>query len=291
MKKTTLLVALTTLVCNLNAARRACLWAALGLLAALACVSPPAQATATEAWVHRYSNVLSNSNDQAVQVVRNAAGDIVVTGNSEGDMLTIKYSGADGTVIWQQRYNGPANSSAYASAMAVDGSDYVVVTGWSDGSGGSLSDYYTAKYPTADGALLWEKRYHGPANGDDRVGPDYFRAIDPTSGSSQGLAMGPNGMVAITGSSECDFGSGTAYDYATIVYRENLPPVSVTLVPAGIRLRFSGIPGHSYSIERAAAITGPWSTLATPIAPLSGLIEYVNTNWPVAASFYRTAQP
>src|SRR5262245_25167102 len=95
-------------------ARRLCLWAMLGLLAALAFGPPPAQAAVTEAWVHRYSNVVSNSNDQAVKVVRDAAGDIIVTGTTDDrihgrDMLTIKYSGADGSVLWQQRYNGPAN--------------------------------------------------------------------------------------------------------------------------------------------------------------------------------------
>jgi len=51
------------------------------------------------------------------------------------------------------------------------------------------------------------------------------------------------------------------------------------------------VPGHRYNIERAPAITDPWSTLATPTAPLDGLIEYVNTNSPTAAAFYRTSAP
>ena len=47
---------------------------------------------------------------------RDAASDIIVTGfggrvsiNGQ-DMLTIKYSGIDGSVLWQNRYNGPVNS-------------------------------------------------------------------------------------------------------------------------------------------------------------------------------------
>ena len=48
-------------------------------------------------------------------------------------MLTIKYSGSDGSVIWQQRYNGPANSDDYPSALAVDARGKVVVTGASAG--------------------------------------------------------------------------------------------------------------------------------------------------------------
>ena len=132
-------------------------WAARLALAALAFGPPPAQAQAavTEAWVHRFSNVVSNSTDRAVKVVRDAAGDIIVTGTTAGgipgqDMLTIKYSGADGSVLWQQRYNGPSNGDDQASALAVDGSGNVVVTGSSADE--YDTEYFTAKYAAADGA-------------------------------------------------------------------------------------------------------------------------------------------
>src|SRR2546430_11716057 len=36
-------------------------------------------------------------------------------------------------------------------------------------------DYYTAKYAAADGVLLWEKRYNGPAN---RVDSATAAAVD-----------------------------------------------------------------------------------------------------------------
>jgi hypothetical protein len=90
-------------------------------------------------------------------------------------------------------------------------------------------------------------------------------------------------MVAITGSSSGDF--------ATVVYGEVLPPISIALVSTGVRLSFTGTPGVSYKIERAPAVTGPWTTINTQTAPASGLIEYLGTNLPVGAAFYRTAQP
>ena len=46
------------------------------------------------------------------------------------DYATIKYSSA-GVPLWTNRYNGPGNGDDYASAVAVDGSNNVIVTGYS----------------------------------------------------------------------------------------------------------------------------------------------------------------
>src|SRR5882672_9947091 len=104
-----------------------------------------------------------NASEKLLRPRHNPAGRI--TGK---DMLTIKYSGADGSVLWQKRYNGPANIDDQPQALAVDGNGNGVGTGSSLGSFDSLgnlnADYYTAKYAAADGALLWEKRYNGPGN-------------------------------------------------------------------------------------------------------------------------------
>ena len=80
-------------------------------------------------------------------------------------------------------------------------------------------------------------------------------------------------------------------DYATVVYRDDVYPISIAIVPAGVRLRFTGIPGRTYNIERASAATGPWSTLATPTASASGPIEYLDTSPPIGSAFYRTVAP
>ena len=135
--------------------RRACLWTGFLAFAMIAFGPQPAHAAVTEAWVQRYSNVASSTTDAAVNVVRDAAGDIIVTGSTAGgipgaDMLTIKYSAADGSVLWQQRYNGPANSDDRASALAVDGSRNVVVTGYSL-ERDTTAKFYMAKYAAADG--------------------------------------------------------------------------------------------------------------------------------------------
>ena len=63
---------------------------ALATIVALLNAIPLTQAAVTEAWVHRYSNVVSNSDDRAIKVVRDAAGDIIVIGTTAGGIVSRK---------------------------------------------------------------------------------------------------------------------------------------------------------------------------------------------------------
>lgn len=226
-------------------------------------------------WEKRY-NGPANDNDYATALSVDRGGNVVVTGysgsgggdsfgNSNSNFYTAKYAAADGALLWEKRYDSPASSAAYA--VAVDESGNVVVTGTSVGSH-SFSDYYTAKYAAANGALLWEKRLAGPAS---------------SAESSHYLALGPDGMVAVAGNVDNSF--------SIVVYREVPEIVFFNIVPGGVRLRFSGIAGRKYDIERAPAITGPWSTINTQVAPGSGLVEYVDANPPPNAAYYRISEP
>ncbi len=130
-------------------------------------------AAVTEAWVQRHSSMANQSNDMPVAVVRDADNDIIVAGNSDAgidgvDMLTIKYSGADGSVLWQRRYNNPAggtNNTDQVKAVAVDGEGNVLVTGHTFSQTNGYG-WYTAKYAAADGAVVWETN-HAPGDSDN----------------------------------------------------------------------------------------------------------------------------
>jgi len=156
------------------------------------------------AWVRRY-NGPGNDLDYASAIAVDGSGNVYVTGPSTGigtnwDYATIIYY-ANGDTAWVRRYNGPGNYGEWSSAIAVDGSGNVYVTGESYGSGTSY-DYATIKY-YANGDTAWVRRYNGPGNGID-VG--YSITVD---GSDN---------VYVTGGS---YGSGTGYDYATIKYYAN----------------------------------------------------------------------
>ena len=222
-------------------------------------------------WEKRY-NGPANGDDGATAVAMDASGNVVVTGYSWNrtnyDAYTAKYASSNGALLWEKRDNDPnffGSGFERVGGLAVDAGGNALVT-MTD-----LGDYYTAAYAAANGALLWEKRYQGL-----RRGKNHARA----------LALGPNGKVVVTGWGDAGPG-GSAI--ATVLYQQPLPPVAIDPAPSGIRLRFTGLPGHSYNIERAPAVTGPWSTLATTSAPLGGLIDYTDMNPPSNSAFYRTS--
>jgi hypothetical protein len=67
--------------------------------------------------------------------------------------------------------------------------------------------------------------------------------------------------------------------------------VALIPTPNGVLIRFAGIPGRTYQVQRATAVVGPWSTVATLVAPLHGIIQYEDTNPPQPTAFYRTTVP
>jgi len=156
------------------------------------------------AWVRLY-NGLANNYDAASAIAVDGSGNVYVTGTSHAsetalDYTTIKY-GSNGDTAWVRRYDGPLSSYDQASAIVVDDSGNVYVTGGSWGTV-TTTDYATIKYyPNGDTA--WVRRYNGTGNSADEA---------------RALAVDDSGNVYVTGYS---YGSGTFNDYATIKYYPN----------------------------------------------------------------------
>jgi uncharacterized delta-60 repeat protein len=230
-------------------------------------------------WEKRHTSPAGVARPSALAV--DAQGNAIVTGGSydldSSGIHTVKYASADGAVLWERRYDAGSNGTSIAKAVAVDESGNVVVAGFAPN--GLNHDYFTAKYAAADGAVLWEQLFDGQDGREDRVE------------NRCGLALGPNGMVAVTGVADGYLGGSYGYAITTVVYRDALEPISIAMVPAGVRLRFMGEPGRRYTIQRAPAITGLWETIATPEAPPNGQIEHLDSNPLPGSAFYRTTKP
>jgi hypothetical protein len=156
-----------------------------------------------EEWAARYSGPGSGE-DIATSVAVDGSGNVYVTGWSYGgeatqvDYATVKYDAA-GVLQWVAEYNGPGNSDDYASALTVDNSGNVYVTGSSYGGADTEYDCAILKYSAA-GVVQWVARYNGPGNGDDYCSK---------------LAVDGAGNLYVAGTSA---GEGTGSDYVTLKY-------------------------------------------------------------------------
>ncbi len=213
-------------------------------------VLPPANPEAIEdtilaAWVKHYSSGLAPSLDAATAVTYDGSGNIYVTGYTTGifsgsDFYTAKFNSA-GVLQWSATYNGTAYDFDAASAIAVDGSGNVYVTGSSFGIG-LEEDFATIKYNSA-GVQLWIARYNGPAN-------DYDAAA--------GVRVDASGNVYVTGTS---YGVITDADYATVKYNSSGVQLWVARydggisdydAPAGLGIDLAGsvyVSGTSYGLD------------------------------------------
>jgi hypothetical protein len=103
-------------------------------------------------WTNRYPQQMGVQ-DRAYGMAVDGSGNVIVTGSSVGsgtahDCATIKYSGA-GVPLWTNRYNGSGNDFDGGTAVAVDASGNVFVSGLSYEQSSSSYDYVTIKYSSA----------------------------------------------------------------------------------------------------------------------------------------------
>jgi hypothetical protein len=123
-------------------------------------------------WAARYDQGGYNA---AAAIALDNSGNVFVTGqvndaNGYPDYGTIKYN-ASGQQQWVARYNGPPGQGAdVATAIALDGSGNVYVTGRSSRTNFLFFDfgYATIKYNSA-GQEQWVARYDGPGNADNEA--------------------------------------------------------------------------------------------------------------------------
>jgi hypothetical protein len=187
------------------------------ILVTLLLLNAPAFAQCLDTvWVRRY-NGSRNSYDWAFDMTIDGSGNVYVTGCSQGGVgisfnyATVKYY-PNGDTAWARIYNGTGSQSDIASAIAVDASGNVYVTGE---SWGAYLDYATIKYDSS-GTELWVSRYNGVASHHDAAhaitvdnfGPNgdtaWVRIYDDRANDldrAEAVAVDDSGNVYVAGSS------------------------------------------------------------------------------------------
>lgn len=125
-------------------------------------------------WVRSYNGIdtTSNRDDFVSDMAIDASGNVYVTGRSINkygnfDYVTLKFN-TDGVLQWAKRFNAPYNNIDIPSAIAVDKSGNVFVTGQSRYSSEEYQ-YVTIKY-NSNGDSLWLRNYDGGGNSSVAIG-------------------------------------------------------------------------------------------------------------------------
>lgn len=172
------------------------------------------------------------------------------------DYFVAKYT-ASGSQIWIQYYNGTNSTNDVASAVCLDASGNVYVTGGSEGTSGALIDMVTIKY-NSSGAQQWVSRYN------------YANSVDiPVA-----IALTSSSKVVVSGSSGSTY---LSWDYTTIEYN-----TSSGAQTASNRTPSSGLQDMVYSMVTDASgnvyVTGTTSGANANVRTLK-LDGSLNTVW------------
>jgi len=153
-------------------------------------------------WTNHYGSTNPNSPSSSSGIAVDDKENVFVAGSAyEADNRShyalVAYSGA-GVPLWTNQYIGPIND--FASAVAVDGSGNVFLTGQAFGTN-SVCDYLTVAY-SGGGVPLWTNRY----------GTDY-------DSTPYAITVDTNGTVFVSGTSSSapgftDFATTIAYSAA-----------------------------------------------------------------------------
>ena len=155
-------------------------------------------------WTRLHNSSATNLYDEPNDMAIDANGNIFIAGDSDNDptMITnndfmlVKYT-ADGTFLWEQKLNGPANGDDRCAGLDINSSNEIYLTGRSFNGGDD--DFLTVKYNN-NGTLLWSKTI-------DNGGTD--RAVD--------IEVAANDNIYITGRSD----NGTDDDYFSVIYNSS----------------------------------------------------------------------
>jgi hypothetical protein len=123
-----------------------------------------------QAWVVHYNNGIANSTNQVVKMVLDSSGNVYVTGLSQNVNINLGYAtlkiAPNGSQIWTERFDSTNYPGATPSAMALDSSNDVILTG----------SAATLEY-NSNGVLLWTNSYNAAGVAVDSTNNVYITGV------------------------------------------------------------------------------------------------------------------
>lgn len=124
--------------------------------------------------VDRFDNVIMILGEQA---------------SSSDDIVLIKVSGVDGSIVWQKYLNSYGDYNDQASCIDTDNEGNIFITGKSNNAGPQENNAaFVAKFSSTNGDLIWSKQYN----------------VDGFNAFGTGLTTDRDGNVCIVGSYQFD---------------------------------------------------------------------------------------
>jgi hypothetical protein len=189
-------------------------------------------------WSSRYNNT-GSGNHAPSSIAVDAAGDVYVSGTSDGDgttgkdIATVKYRGTDGAQLWVDRYNGTSNGDEQGGPVLVDPNGDAYVAGTSlNGS----RDFTTIKYGQ-DGTRQMVELYNGTASGNDTL---------------SSLALDANNNVIVAGGSNDANGIP---QFLTVKYTQDKTPPVVDAGP-DVTIEATGPAGAPFTLNPTVTDNG-----------------------------------
>ena len=137
-------------------------------------------------WNNYYQEYNSYGYGMAVDRFDNVVMLLSESDSSSDDIILVKVSGDDGSIVWQKYLNSYGDHNDYASCMDTDAQGNIFITGNSNNAGPSSNNAaYVAKFDGANGSLIWSKQYN----------------VDGFDSSGTGLTTDKDGNIGIVGSS------------------------------------------------------------------------------------------
>lgn len=155
-------------------------------------------------WTARYNNSAVNGTDEAFDVGVDNAGNVYVTGTSDGSTgtsaaTTVKYN-SSGVQQIARRYTGSGGVNSTTAIYVSPAAGIIYVTGYAYQGTSADFNFVTIKYNSAV-TQKWVVQYNGPASKYDEA---------------KALAIDATGNVYVTGFSQTAVPDN--YDYSTVKY-------------------------------------------------------------------------